>query len=328
MRMLETRSYSSGSYSSGSPGTRAFIREILSLYRGYAKGIAERVRASIEDVQRVETCVRERFGMELTSKCILEVGPGQFLGQMTYLAQRNHVIGVDRDLIVHRGSPLDYIKMLKYNGARRTVKTIARKLLRVDAKYAAELRKCPNLERASKLTVFKMDVRDLKFPRNSFDFVYSRSVLHSLPNPDVALDQIVRVVRPGGVVYILIHLYSSPTGSLDPRVYTDRRNELNAWPHLRPKLLHTVAAPNVYLNKLRLSQWLTLFAERMPGVECTLRRGDDSTLESVARILQSEGELAEYSLDELLTFEIVALWRKPPMPAAIDPADAVVAAGM
>lgn len=306
----------SGSYSSETRGGRAFLKEILSLYRLYSAGIPERVRASIEDIQRVEAEVRERCGVELSNKRVLEIGPGQFMAQMTYLAMRNSVLGVDRDLAIQGFRPIEYFKMLRTNGIQRAVKTIGRKLLGVDRRYASELMRQLALDQRPKLSVLQMDVRQLDFPEKYFDFAYCRSVLHSLPDPGSALDEIAKVLKPGGVAYISIHLYTSPTGSLDPRVYTDRREELNVWPHLRSRLVHSVDPANVYLNKLRLSEWQKLFAEAMPGVQCILNRGQDPRLELVAKTLQGQGELLDYSLDELLTFEVVALWRKPAEAAA------------
>jgi SAM-dependent methyltransferase len=300
------------SYSSETVGPKAFVKELLSLYLLYSRGIPERVHASIQDIQRVESGLRDRLGFEVVNKRILEIGPGQFLAQMAYLSIHNSVIGVDRDLIVQGIRPLDYLKMLHVNGFRRTLKTVGRKLLGIDRRYASELMKQLGFRQKPRPTVLQMDVREIKFPGNSFDFVYCRSVLHHVLDPATALNQIAKVLRPGGVAYISVHLYTSPTGCLDPRVYTHRSNDLNVWPHLRPQLLHTVSPANVYLNKLRLSEWQKLFAEKMPGAQCILNRGDDPTLELSARTLQSQGELLDYSLDDLLTFEVVALWRKPP----------------
>jgi len=298
------------SYSSGSLGFVGFLRETTSLYRLHSKDdISDRVRMRIEDARRVEDRVRERFGLELRDLDLLEIGPGQFLMQLTYFALRNRVVGVDRDMIVSGFKPFGYTAMLGTNGARRTLKTIGRKLMGIDRRYASELLGQLKLERLPELTLYPMDVCEMSFARDSFDFVYSRSVLHSLPHPANALDEITRVLRPGGVAYISIHPFTSQTGCLDPRIYTDQRHEVQGWPHLRPHLQGAIEKPNVYLNKLRLSDWQRLFASKMPGVEFTLSRADDSALEA-AKNLHRQGELLEYSLEELLAGEFVALWKK------------------
>src|SRR3974390_2808043 len=48
-----------------------------------------------------------------------------------------------------------------------------------------------------------MDAEKLEFPDNSFDMVMAQYVVTAVPNPEVALDEFARVVRPGGEVIIL-----------------------------------------------------------------------------------------------------------------------------
>src|SRR5713226_2202975 len=247
------------SYSSESRGFIGFLREAASLHRLHSKDISERVRVRIEDARRVEACVRERFGLELRDLDLLEIGPGQFLMQLTYFSIRNRVVGVDRDVIVRGFKLPGYAAMLKNNGARRTMKTIGRKLMGIDHGYASQLLRQLNLKRLPDLRVYPMDVCEMSFPGNSFDFIYSRSVFQHLPDPAGALDGIARALRPGGVAYISIHPFTSQTGCLDPKIYTDRRHEVQGWPHLRPDLQHRIEKPNVYLSKLRLEDWRRLF---------------------------------------------------------------------
>lgn len=298
------------SYTSETKDGIAFLNEVLTLYRRYKRDIGKRVSAAIEDAQHVERLIFDRLGVRIEKMEILEIGPGQFLSQMNYFAIRNSIVGIDRDLIFFGFKPGECIKMFRTNGVQRSVKTIARKLIGIDRKYISELKKQLNISILPRLRVIQMDVRELKFKDNSFDFVYVRSVLHHLPDPGVALDGIARVLKPGGVAYISIHLYTSPTGSLDPRLFSINGNEMGLWPHLRPRLIDNVRRANAFLNKMRLVEWYNLFSDKMPGVDCILTRANDSTYESAARALQRQGEMLEYSLDELLTFEVVAIWKK------------------
>src|SRR4029079_10073842 len=48
-----------------------------------------------------------------------------------------------------------------------------------------------------------MDAEKLEFPDNSFDVVMAQYVVTAVPNPEVALDEFARVVRPGGELIIL-----------------------------------------------------------------------------------------------------------------------------
>src|SRR5207244_7207836 len=48
-----------------------------------------------------------------------------------------------------------------------------------------------------------MDAEKLEFPDNSFDVVMAQYVVTAVPNPEAALDEFARVLRPGGEVIIL-----------------------------------------------------------------------------------------------------------------------------
>jgi len=43
-----------------------------------------------------------------------------------------------------------------------------------------------------------MDAEKLEFPDNSFDVVMAQYVVTAVPNPEKALDEFARVLRPGG----------------------------------------------------------------------------------------------------------------------------------
>jgi phosphatidylethanolamine/phosphatidyl-N-methylethanolamine N-methyltransferase len=48
-----------------------------------------------------------------------------------------------------------------------------------------------------------MDAQRLEFPDNSFDVVVAQYVVTALPNPEAALDEFMRVLRPGGEMVLL-----------------------------------------------------------------------------------------------------------------------------
>jgi phosphatidylethanolamine/phosphatidyl-N-methylethanolamine N-methyltransferase len=56
-----------------------------------------------------------------------------------------------------------------------------------------------------------MDAEKLEFPDNSFDVVMAQYVVTAVPNPEVALDEFARVLRPGGELIILTRV-SADTG--------------------------------------------------------------------------------------------------------------------
>ena len=61
-----------------------------------------------------------------------------------------------------------------------------------------------NLKNVEGLAV--MDAEKLEFPDNSFDVVMAQYVVTAVPNPEVALDEFARVLRPGGELIILTRI--------------------------------------------------------------------------------------------------------------------------
>jgi phosphatidylethanolamine/phosphatidyl-N-methylethanolamine N-methyltransferase len=52
-------------------------------------------------------------------------------------------------------------------------------------------------------TIEVMDAEHLKFPDESFDVVVAQYVVTAVPNPEAALDEFARVLKPGGEIVIL-----------------------------------------------------------------------------------------------------------------------------
>ncbi|MHA6263541.1 class I SAM-dependent methyltransferase [Arenibacterium sp. CAU 1754] len=55
----------------------------------------------------------------------------------------------------------------------------------------------------------QMDARSLDFPDNSFDTVAAMHVLSVVPEPEIVMSEIARVLRPGGEVVITNHFVRS-----------------------------------------------------------------------------------------------------------------------
>jgi SAM-dependent methyltransferase len=298
------------SYTSTKIGFMARMREGLHLYRQHAKDIPEQVRITISRLRQLEAFVREHTGMTVEKQRVLEIGPGQKLRQMLYFAAKNDVVGVDLDVIPTGLRPGPYFTMLRKNGVIRTGKTVTRKLLGLDSKFTAELLRQLHVQRPPRLDIRQMDATRMAFPDASFDFVFSTSVFEHLPEPAKVLDEVTRVLRPGGCVCISLHLYTSDNGIHDPRIFSGDRDAIPLWSHLRPAHLNKVA-PNTYLNKLRLAQWESLFTQKMPTVRLErMQYAKDHFLQEAAKI-RAGGELRDFSDEELTTVDLVAIWQKP-----------------
>jgi phosphatidylethanolamine/phosphatidyl-N-methylethanolamine N-methyltransferase len=107
---------------------------------------------------------------------ILEVGVGTGLS-LDHYAKSNHIVGVD-------------ISEPMLDKARERIKRL----------------RLSNVE-----TIAVMDAEQLTFPDASFDVVVAQYVVTAVPNPEKALDEFVRVVRPGGEI-ILTSRIGAETG--------------------------------------------------------------------------------------------------------------------
>jgi SAM-dependent methyltransferase len=304
------------SYSSQSRGPVALIREARSLIKAHSD-IRREIAGVVDHVEAMERLVQERFDLRLSGLRMLDVGAGQRLLELKYFSVRNAVVGIDRDVIVEGFNPTGYARMLLSNGVRRTLKTIGRKLLGIDRGQTKELMRVVGGEISSEFNVLQMDAADMSFEDDSFDFVYSFAVFQHLENPARVVDEMRRVLAPGGVVYLDFILYTSRTGAHDLRQLGGGTADIPPWAHLRQGQAGLVQ-PSAFLNGLRLPEWRSLFNERFPGSETILVKSEQQEFEAEARRLQETGELRDYEIDELLTTKVAILWRKP-LPVERDP---------
>jgi ubiquinone/menaquinone biosynthesis C-methylase UbiE len=56
-----------------------------------------------------------------------------------------------------------------------------------------------------KAVVRKGNAEKLAFPAGSFDFVYSFGVLHHTPHPQTAIDELYRILKPGGRGHVMLY---------------------------------------------------------------------------------------------------------------------------
>jgi ubiquinone/menaquinone biosynthesis C-methylase UbiE len=78
---------------------------------------------------------------------------------------------------------------------------------------------------ALRLSVVKADCKSLTFQEGSFDSVISNSIMHHLPDPVGPLQQMVRVLRPKGFLFVRDLLRPNTTGEVDRLVELYAANE-------------------------------------------------------------------------------------------------------
>jgi SAM-dependent methyltransferase len=281
------------------------VHELRQLHGDAADSVAGRLALARD----LEEQLAEARGSEISDLDILDIGAGQLLTQLVYFARRNRVVGVDTDVIAIGISPAQYVRMLRRNGLERTLKTVGRKVLGVDKRHHAELLRVLGLAKMPRVDVRALTAEEIDFADSSFDVVYALVVFQHLARPEEVLRQMVRVLRPGGLLYLDFILYTSQTGSHDLRP-PELAPSLPLWAHLRPEYRDLVSE-SAYLNRMRLGEWRELFDRVVPGAEMTGKQADPDRVRDEAERLQRQGELLDYDMEELCTTKVAVLWRKP-----------------
>jgi SAM-dependent methyltransferase len=262
---------------------------------------------SLERVRRARDQVREAFGVEWRNKTLLDVGAGQQLRQSLAMGFQNRVTAIDLELPLQGWIIPDLLVTAWRNGAKRAIKTLARQMLMVDRNFRRELLAQSGQSHLPRLDVSRMDATRLDFPDNSFDGAFSFSVFQHIDRPDRAAAEMQRVVAPGGVAYVELHLYSSLRGSDHPLLRTAPRS-VPPWAHLR-KSSPLYRKHGLYVNMLRLAEWKSLFEKVFGDVKYFSLPGEQNEM---VPLLSADvrSELSDFTEEELLTSTVIAVGRK------------------
>jgi SAM-dependent methyltransferase len=257
-------------------------------YPRYAWQLASRTRAAMES-ESFERRKRDLapyldFSRPLD---VLDVGNGRLRPQYAIGRSAGHrVVGVD---FVNR--PRHGWIDLAYTGVRQL--------------YARQLGLKPGAMEPCAL--IGADVGQLPLPDASFDLAVSTAAFeHFLDVPGV-IAELRRVLRPGGLVWVAIHLFTSPSGGHNlsfteyPLVTMPRG--VDPWDHLRQRRLPF----SVPLNEWRKQQYREAFAQHFELLRdyCGLREGERWLTPEVER------ELSSYTRDELTCAAYIVIARKP-----------------
>lgn len=310
-RDFETHGTTPGrySYSSTTMGLRGRATELFQLVKMTRSPVSESVERTLQTVKNTEERALQLTGVVLRDLKALDIGPGQMLRHMRCFAVKNDIVGIDTDIIPQGLNLSEYLRMVRTNPLMRSVKTLARKALGRDARFTQALAHALGVSRLPDLKVLRMSATAMTFADSNFDFVCSYSVFEHIDDPRAALLEVKRVLRPGGVAYISVHLYSSHSGAHDPSIMAQGRPTEPFWPHLRPEFEGSLQ-PSTYLNRVALAEWRKIFSETMPGVHFINER-QDAEIGDGLRKLRAQGELAAFTDEELMTVNFIGVWQKP-----------------
>lgn len=291
---------------------RRSLRQVRHLMKRPFDDDAQRYRLWIEhcEMQLAEALGRE----DVSGMSILEIGPGQGLERAQYFGRNNTVTTIDLDEIVAGFDIGAYWRMLRANGAGRVVKTLGRNTLiapRQRRAWATAIGGGPLPQPKRERGDFcQPDVAESLPGYGNYDVVVSWSVFEHLADPSAAIENVIAALRPGGVFLLSIHNYTANDGHHDIRAFTGAMDELPPWGHLRESTAAEIR-PSAYLNELRVSDWESVFESLAPGTTMSMEKGDHPALYGDLLVGELREELSDYSLDELLTINVVAVWQKP-----------------
>jgi SAM-dependent methyltransferase len=217
---------------------------------------------------------------------VLDLANGQLQPQYKILhAQGHQVFGIDR-----------------VNHPKRNWKNCAYKIFR----WLYTRRLQPAHSRRDAALVCG-DVSILPFGDERFDLVTSVAAFEHFCDVSAVLKETHRFVRCGGFIWVLVHLFSAPSGghnvSLSEIPLRKIPHGVDPWDHLRNRRLPI----DVPLNEWRVDQYLAEFRKYFEILKhyCAMREGEHLLTPEIER------DLLSYSRDELTCGAYVIVARKP-----------------
>lgn len=292
------------------PSSASSVFGLFGLYKRHRRRAGQTLPLLLDETNRAMRKMEALLEKRFENLKVLDVGPGPFLVQSCVLGIRNEVTAMDLDVLANGFSPMPYLQMLRINGPFRTMKTLARKALGIDREYRRQLARALDARSLPRIRLIQGDITACKLADASFHAIHSRALFQHLVNPEAAAKEIIRLLTPGGVLYISLQLYTSFNGSQDRRIAEGTADESMHWAHLRPSLRGSLEE-SAYLNKLRLSEWTTLFSRLCPGHLREIENSSRQGIPEAAKRLIKLGELEGYSEEELCAHTLNIFWRKP-----------------
>ena len=243
------------------------------------------------------------LGGPVTGKRMLDIGCGQHYPEvLLYHNDGNRITGIDLDVVGVGPSLRRYIAAARRNGVKRALKSMIRELV-FDPVYFAELERQTGRKLSRKgLDLRTADAAALPFADATFGLVISTAAFEHIENLDGAVSEEARVLKPGGLAHIDIHLFTSLSGGHHLEwTWPERelRRAVPPWDHLRQNQFPV----DYYLNRQRASAYRAAFERHMTIVDWLPghREGERYLTPDLRR------ELSEFNDDELLTRNIIVI---------------------
>ena len=280
------------------------LKDLAALWRYHKNGTRDFAKGAVSKYREIAAVLEAKTGRTIKDLKILEIGSGQRFHNVALFHHFGaRITGLDLEPVGYHFQA--YWHMLRADGPGRLIKTLVRQIF-FDRAYWREME--VHIEAPLKLRHLNLvcgDATRLPFPDNSFDAVISTAVWEHLPDVPAAVNELNRVLKPGGIARIAIHLFPSLSGGhqLDWQAPDKRKPPASSpWGHLRDAEQN----PHVYLNRLRKKDDLAAFTVMEVESLTLSQSGEEWLSESLEQELKANG----YERDELFETELLVLARK------------------
>lgn len=237
----------------------------------------------------------------------VDVGCGLLQWQTIMLhSQGANVTGIDLEYVRSDRRPDKYWRIWRRNGLERAVKTVFWDYT-FRSRYLSALKKQSPFPLVTQGLDLRQHTADrLPFDDGTVDLVVSHEVFEHIADVPAAVQEIRRVLRPGGLVYVNIHLFPSISGGHHMAWKypdTEPAEKVPPWDHLRDRQYPHHPS---WLNELREKDYRPIFEQAFQTLvwEPSVYEGHTQLTPEI------EAELSDYSRDELLKKGVIILAQK------------------
>lgn len=290
------------------------FRYWASLFAMRLRGLRRKVDLDGEraNIQEYRDALLTHCDKRLEDCRVLEIGFGQRPWRLYLLANMGvDIIGVDLDRPVTRGSPREFLEILRENGAERMLKSAVRFFL-FDIRERRAIEAAtgrPLVIPTDRLIVGDASSDEFWRRLDPLDFIYSEDVFEHIPVDGLArmVSAMAKRLKPNGLAFIRPTVFTGITGGHTPEWFghtlaEERQRRSQPWEHLRGNRF----TADTFLNRLRPADYRQLFKQHFEIVkEVVIHPG----LGREFLTPEVRAELSDYSEDELLSNKILFLLR-------------------